>query len=277
MATLVVGEENGTPVELYFEDRGTGDPVVLIHGWPLSSRMWEAQVGPLVDAGHRVISYDRRGFGWSSQPSDGYDYDTLAADLHALLEHLDVIGATLVGFSMGGGEVARHLTTYGADRVTRAVFAAAAVPYLLKTRDNPEGVLDDAGIVQMQDALESDRLASLEGFFQVWFGGDRTDLATAAQRDDAMQIAALAFPKAMRDCLGAVARTDFRADLPKVTVPTLIIHGDADLNVPMKVSAVRAHDAIAGSELVVIEGAPHGVTVTHAEEFNRALLEFLKR
>lgn len=277
MARLVVGEENGTPVEVYFEAHGSGDPVVLIHGWPLSSRMWEAQIGPLVDAGHRVISYDRRGFGWSSQPWSGYDYDTLTADLRALLEHLDVTDATLVGFSMGGGEVARYLATYGPDRVTRAVFAAAAVPYLLKACDNPEGVLDDARIAELQDALEADRLADLQGFFRVWFGGDRTDLVGAAQRDYALQIAAFASPKAMRDCLAAIARTDFRADLEKMTVPTLFIHGDADVNIPLEVSSRRAHTAVAGSELVVIEGAPHALTLTHAEQFNRALLEFVKR
>jgi non-heme chloroperoxidase len=277
MAWLVVGDENGTPVELYFEDHGTGDPIVLIHGWPLSSRMWEAQLRPLVDAGHRVISYDRRGFGRSSQPWDGYDYDTLAADLRALLEHLDLIDATLLGFSMGGGEVARYIATYGPDRVTRAVFAAAAVPYLLKTHDNPEGVLDDARIAEMQDALQAGRLAFLQGFFRVWFGGDDATVVSAAQRDYALQIAAFASPKAMRDCLAAIARTDFRADLRKLTVPTLILHGDADVNIPLEVSSMRAHAAIAGSELVVIEGAHHGLTLTHAERFNRVLLDFLKR
>jgi non-heme chloroperoxidase len=232
---------------------------------------------PLVDAGHRVISYDRRGFGWSSQPWSGYDYDTLAADLHVLLERLDVTDATLVGFSMGGGEVARYIATYGPHRVARAVFAAAAVPYLLKAGDNPEGVLDDARIAEMQDALKADRLAYLQGFFRVWFGGDRTDLVSAAQRHHALEIAAFASPKVMGDCLAAIARTDFRADLEKMTVPTLIVHGDADLNIPLEVSSRRAHAAIAGSELAVIEGAPHAVTLTHAEQFNRALLEFLKR
>ena len=190
MAKLDLSEENGTPVELYFEDHGTGDPVVLIHGWPLSSRMWEAQVPALIDAGHRVITYDRRGFGWSSQPWDGYDYDTLAADLHALLEHRDVRRATLVGFSMGGGEVARYIATYGTDRVAKAVLAAAATP-------NPAGRVDDALIAEFQDSLKTDRLAFLEGFFRTWFAADeQPDLVSASQRSYALQIAAFASPKA---------------------------------------------------------------------------------
>jgi pimeloyl-ACP methyl ester carboxylesterase len=159
MAKVAVGEENGTPVELYFEDHGTGDPVVLIHCWPLSSRVWEAQVPALVDAGHRVIAYDRRGFGRSSQPWAGYDYDTLAADLNALLEHLDLRDATLVGYSMGGGEVVRYIATYGTDRVARSVLAATALPYRYKADDNPEGDADDALVAQFQDVVKRDRLA----------------------------------------------------------------------------------------------------------------------
>jgi non-heme chloroperoxidase len=168
MAKLVVSDENGTPVELYFEDHGKGDPVVLIHGWPLSSRMWEAQVPALADAGHRVITYDRRGFGWSCQPWEGYDYATLAADLHALLEHRDVRDATLVGFSMGGGEVARYIATYGTDRVAKVVLAAAATPNLYKT----DGGVDDALVAHARDSLKADRLAFLEGFFRSWFAAD---------------------------------------------------------------------------------------------------------
>jgi pimeloyl-ACP methyl ester carboxylesterase len=275
MARVAVGECHGTPVELYFEDHGAGDPVVLIHCWPLSSRVWEAQVPALVGAGHRVITYDRRGFGWSSQPWDGYDYDTLAADLRALLEHLDLRDATLVGYSMGGGEVARYIATYGTDRVARTVLAATALPYRYKADDNPEGDADDALVAQFQDVVRKDRLAFLDQFLRTWFGADGQ--TSAARHSYAFQIAAFASPKATLDCMASIARTDFRADLTKVTVPTLVIHGDADVGVPLELTSRRVHDAIAGSELVVIEGAPHGLVLTHADEFNRALLEFLAR
>lgn len=277
MAKVAVGEQNGTPVELYFEDHGTGDPVVLIHCWPLSSRIWEAQVPALVDAGHRVIAYDRRGFGWSSQPWEGYDYDTLASDLRALLEHLDVRDATLVGYSMGGGEVVRYIATYGTDRVARAVLAATALPYRYKTDDNPDGDADDALIAHFEDVVRNDRLAFLEGFLQTWFGTGAQADGGEAQRGYAFQIAAFASPKATLDCLASIMRTDFRADLEKVTVPTLLIHGGSDLGVPWEVTSKRSHDAIAGSELVIIEGAPHGLVLTHAGQFNRALMDFLAR
>jgi non-heme chloroperoxidase len=273
MARLAVGEENGTPVELYFEDHGAGDPVVLIHCWPLSSRVWEAQVAALVGAGHRVITYDRRGFGWSSQPWDGYDYDTLAADLHALLEHLDLRDATLVGYSMGGGEVVRYIATHGTARVARAVLAATALPYRYKADDNPAGDADDALVTQFQDVVAKDRLGFLEGFVQSWFGTGAP--VSEARRTYVLQIAAFASPQGTRDCIASIARTDFRHDLDKLTVPTLLIHGDADAGVPLELTSKRVHDAVAGSELVVIEGAPHGLVVTHADEFNRALLEFL--
>jgi non-heme chloroperoxidase len=278
MAKLAVGDENGTPVELYFEDHGTGDPVVLIHAWPMSSRVWEAQVPALVDAGHRVIAYDRRGFGASSQPWEGYDYDTLTADLHALVEHLDLRGATLVGYSMGGGEVVRYISTYGTDRVARAVLLATALPYRLKTGDNPQGDADEALAAQSLDGVRKDRLGVLEAFVRTWFGaGERAGLVSEAQRGYLLQIAAFASPKGTLDCLTSIVRTDFRPDLAKVTVPTLLIHGDADAGVPLEVTAMRSHAAIAGSELVVIEGGAHGLVVTHAEEVNRALLEFLGR
>jgi non-heme chloroperoxidase len=278
MAKLVVGDENGTPVELYFEDHGTGDPVVLIHAWPMSSRIWEAQVPALVDAGHRVIAYDRRGFGWSSQPWDGYDYDTLTADLRALLEHLDLRDATLVGYSMGGGEVVRYIATHGADRVARAVLVATALPYRYKADDNPEGDADDALIAEFQEGVKNDRLAFLEGFVQTWFGaGPRADLVSQAQRGYLLQIAAFASPKGTLDCLTSITRTDFRGDLENVTVPTLLIHGDSDVGVPLDVTAKRSHEAIAGSQLVVIKGGAHGLVVTHAEEVNHTLLDFLGR
>ena len=277
MGRLTVGSENGTPIELHYEDHGSGAPVVLIHGWPLSGRSWEAQVPALIAAGHRVITYDRRGFGQSSQPTSGYDYDTFAADLDGLLQHLDVQGATLVGFSMGGGEVVRYLSTYGDARVSKAVLAAAVPPYLYKSADNPDGGLDDATIEQFETGVKTDRLAFLEGFTKNFFAaGDKTDLVSEPLRHYSWLIAAGASPQGTLDCIAAFGRTDFRDDLEKVTVPTLVIHGDSDGIVPFEVSGKRAAESIKGSTLVVIKGGPHGINATHPQEFNAALLSFLQ-
>jgi pimeloyl-ACP methyl ester carboxylesterase len=280
MARLTVDTENDTPVELYYEDHGPRDgaPVVLIHGWPLSGRSWEAQVPALIDAGHRVVTYDRRGFGASSQPWGGYDYDRFAADLDALLQHLDLRGVTLVGFSMGGGEVVRYIARYGTERIAKAVLAAAVPPYLFKSDDNPDGGLDDETIASFEAGVKGDRLAFLDGFTTAFFAaGDKTDLVSEPQREYAKQIAAFASPKGTLDCIAAFGRTDFRDDVAKVTVPTLVIHGDSDATVPFEVSGKRSAELIEGAELVVIEGGPHGLNTTHPEEFNRALLEFLAR
>lgn len=277
MAKVTVGTENGTPVELYYEDHGTGKPVVLIHGWPLSGRSWENQVPVLIEAGYRVVTYDRRGFGWSSQPWSGYDYDTFAADLDALLAHLDLHEATLVGFSMGGGEVVRYIGTYGTDRISKAVLAAAVPPYLYKSADNPDGGLDDATIEQFQNGVKSDRIAFLENFTHGFFAaGAKTDLISEVQRTYNRDIAAFASPKGTLDCITAFGRTDFRRDLAKINVPTLIIHGDSDAIVPFEISGKRSHATIAGSQLALIKGGPHGLNVTHSAEFNTALLDFLK-
>jgi pimeloyl-ACP methyl ester carboxylesterase len=271
-----IGEENSASIDLYYEDHGSGSPVVLIHGWPLSGRSWENQVGALIEAGHRVITYDRRGFGKSSQPWDGYDYDTFAADLDALLDHLDLSDVALVGFSMGGGEVVRYIARYGTTRVSRAVLASAVPPYLYKSEDNPEGGLDDATIQQFQDGVRGDRIAFLEGFTTDFFAaGDRTDLISEPTRLYNRDIAAIASPKGTLDCIAAFGRTDFRDDVAKVNVPTLVIHGDSDAIVPFEVSGRRSHEAIEGSSLVLIEGGPHAINATHAEQFNRALLDFL--
>lgn len=275
MAKLTVGTENGSPIELYYEDHGAGTPVVLIHGWPLSGRSWENQVPALIDAGHRVITYDRRGFGWSSQPWDGYDYDTFAADLHALLNHLDLRDVTLVGFSMGGGEVVRYIATYGVDRIAKAVLAGAVPPYLYKTADNPDGGLDDATIGQFQQGVTSDRLAFLDTFISGFFTAGDTLAVSEVQRLYARDIAAFASPKGTLDCIAAFAYTDFRADLGKVTVPTLVIHGDSDAIVPFEVSGKRSAELIAGAKLVVVEGGPHGFNASHADEFNAALIAFI--
>ena len=275
MPSLKIDTENSAPIDLYYEDHGSGRPVVLIHGWPLSGRSWEVQIGALIEAGHRVITYDRRGFGWSSQPWVGYDYDRFAADLDGLMCHLDLHDATLVGFSMGGGEVARYLATYGTKRVAKAVFAAAVTPYLYKSDDNPEGGLDDATIQQFEDGVAHDRIAFLDNFTKQFFSAHGKLLASEPQRIYARDIAAFASAKGTLDCIGAFAQTDFRADLAKCTVPTLVLHGDADAIVPFEVSGARTHKAIAGSQLSLIKGAPHGFNLTHAAEFNRSLLSFL--
>jgi non-heme chloroperoxidase len=277
MSTLTVGTENSTPIELHYEDHGAGTPIVLIHGWPLSGRSWENQVPALIDAGYRVITYDRRGFGESSQPWSGYDYDTLAADLDALMRHLDLRDATLVGFSMGGGEVVRYLATYGQDRITKAVLASAVPPYLYKAADNPDGGLDDAGIAGFEEGVKGGRLAFLDGFATSFFSAGDDLKVSQPQREYALDVAAFASPKGTLDCIAAFARTDFRGDLAKITVPTLVIHGDSDGVVPFEVSGKRSAELIAGAELVVIEGGPHAINATHAQRFNQALLAFLAR
>lgn len=277
MPRVTVGEENGTAVELHYEDFGSGRPVVLIHGWPLSGRSWENQVPALVEDGYRVITYDRRGFGSSSQPWNGYDYDTFAADLHALLEHLDLTDVTLVGFSMGGGEVARYVGRYGADRIGKAVFAAAVPPFLHKSPENPDGGVDDATLTGFHDGLRADRIAFVDGFVTGFFSvGDRHDLVSEPLRQYNVAIAAGASAKGTLDCTTAFSTTDFRDDLAKFTIPTLVIHGDSDAIVPFEVSGKRTAEAIPDSKLVLVPDAPHGLNVTHADTFNAELLAFLR-
>jgi pimeloyl-ACP methyl ester carboxylesterase len=277
MPKVNVGSDKSPAVELYYEDHGSGKPVVLIHGWPLSGRSWENQVPALISAGYRVITYDRRGFGWSSQSWNGYDYNTLAADLEGLLQHLDLKGATLVGFSMGGGEVARYIAKYGTGRIAKAVFAAAVPPYLYKSPDNPGGGLDEATIAQFQGGVRKDRLAFLDEFTRNFFSAGGKLLVSEVQRVYARDIAAFASPKGTLDCIAAFGRTDFRKDLTAIAIPTLVIHGDSDAIVPFEVSGKRTQAAIKGSQLVVIKGGPHGINATHPEQFNKALIEFLGR
>ncbi len=277
MPRLTVASEASHPVELHFEDYGTGSPVVLIHGWPLSARSWEAQISPLVAAGHRVIAYDRRGFGESSQPWSGYDYDTFAADLHSLMTQLDLSDAALVGFSMGGGEVARYIGRYGAARVNRAVLASSVTRCLYRSDSNPEGDRDDATIASAQGSVTADRLAFLEGFATKFFSAGGTLRVSEAQRAYTVRTAAAASPKGTLDCIAAFGRADFRADLATFRLPTLVLHGDSDAIVPVEISGARAHRLIAGSTLTLVPGAPHGFNVSHAAEFNAALLGFLQR
>ncbi|MCU1634469.1 MAG: alpha/beta hydrolase [Micrococcaceae bacterium] len=271
-----------TPVDLHYEDYGVGKPIVLIHGWPLSGRSWEGQVPALVAAGYRVITYDRRGFGQSSQPWSGYDYDTFAADLEALLDGLDLRDVVLVGFSMGGGELARYVGTYGEERVAKLVFASAVTPYLWKSEDNPDGGVDQDLADWFSTGITGDRAAFLHEFLKMFFTAGKPTLLNRPMVSDEqiaynLSIALAASPKGTLDATAAFATTDFRSDLGKVTVPTLVIHGDLDTIVPFEVSGKRTAAAIAGSETVLIEGAPHGLTVSHRDEWNRHLLAFLAK
>lgn len=272
---ISVGQENSTPIDLHYEDHGSGPPVVLIHGWPLSGRSWEKQVTALVGAGRRVITYDRRGFGKSSQPVTGYDYDTFAEDLHKIVTTLDLRDFALVGFSMGGGEVARYLGTYGTERVSKAVFMAAVPPFLLKTPDNPGGV--DIGVFNgIKKGIVADRLAFLSQFLANFYNVDvlgGKQISDEVVRDS-WNIASGASPIGTLECVTAWY-TDFRKDLPRIDVPTLIIHGDSDRILPIEVTGKATQAAIKGSRLVTVKGGPHGLNWTHADEVNRELMGFL--
>jgi non-heme chloroperoxidase len=276
MGRITVGQENSDNIDLYYEDHGAGKPVVLIHGWPLSGASWEKQVGVLIDAGHRVITYDRRGFGNSSKPASGYDYDTFAVDLQNLMLKLDLGEVALVGFSMGGGEVARYLGAYGSERVSKAVFISSVPPFLLKTADNPEGV--DKGVFDgIQKAIVADRPAFLSGFLKDFYNVDVLGGTRISQQavQNSWNVAAGASPKGTLDCVAAWG-TDFRKDLSKISIPTLVIHGDADRILPIAATGIRTNKAVKDSRLVVVEGGPHGLTWTHADRVNAELLEFLK-
>jgi len=257
MSKVTVGQQNGADIEIHYEDHGSGRPVVLIHGYPLDGRSWEKQERVLLQAGFRVITYDRRGFGQSSQPTVGYDYDTLAADLNTLLEHLDLSDIVLVGFSMGTGEVTRYLGSYGSARVQRAALLGAIPPFLLKTDDNREGV----------DAEDF-----LDNFYNVdQLGGTRiSDQAWQSSFITAVGASAIA----THDCVDSWL-TDFRADLPKIDVPVLVVHGDADRILPIGATANRLPSLIDDLKFVVVEGGPHNIAWTHPDEVNAALLEFV--
>ena len=264
--------------ELFYQDCNAGGdkPIVLIHGWPLSWRMWEPQVGPLVEAGHRVVAYDRRGFGASGFPWGGYDYDTFADDLQALLTELDLRDAALVGFSMGGGEVARYVGRHGTDRLRAVVFMSSVAPFMLQTDDNPDGVPQRV-FDEMKRGVRQDRPAFLQGFGKQFVNWDQSDgdPISEAMLDYLGGVARMAQPKATLDCIDAFGTTDFRPDMPTIDVPTLFVHGDADEIVPLKVSAEQGHAMVDGSRLEVIEGAPHGLNLTHAERATELLLDFL--
>ena len=256
---------------------GSGRPVVLIHGWPLSGRSWEDQVPALTAAGFRVVRYDRRGFGQSDKPRGGYDYDQLADDLHGVLTELGLREVTLVGFSMGGGEVARYVTRHGEDLLHSVVFAGAVPPYLARTADNPDGPLTRELADGMAQGLQNDREGFFDRFTTTLFSvGDELKVSRS-QRQAAIAMCHEADQRAALRCMESFGTTDFRADLPRITVPTLVVHGDGDAVVPFEGSGRLTHAAIPQSELVVVAGAPHGFTVSHAAEFNRALVSFLAR
>lgn len=262
--------------EIFYNDWGTGAPVILIHGWPLSSASWEYQARVLAESGFRVISYDRRGFGKSSQPFFGYDYDTLAGDLANLIDTLDLSGATLVGFSMGGGEVARYLGHYGATRIVKAVFIAAVTPFMLKTSSNPEGV-DQTVFNGMLEGIRKDRPAFLKEFLPKFYGRTLVHhTVSEAILDFSLMMALQASPKATLECATAFSATDFRDDLRKITIPTLIIHGTSDGTVPIDVSGRRTAAMLPHAHFLQYEGEPHGLTATVPDRLNADLLTFLR-
>jgi non-heme chloroperoxidase len=276
MPKVTAGRENSADIEIHYEDHGAGQPVVLIHGYPLSGRAWDKQVLALLEAGHRVITYDRRGFGQSSQPVVGYDYDTFAADLDALLEHLDLQDAVLVGHSMGTGEVTRYLSAYGSARVAKGVLVSPIPPFLLQTSDNPDGVPQSLfdGFVQ---AARSDMPTWMKGFLDNFYNVDtlRGTLVSDQAYQASWNIAASASATAAVACIPTWA-TDFRADLPKVNVPMLVIQGDADQVLPLDKTGKRLPGLVKDLQLVVVEGGPHAIPWTHADQVNTELLGFMK-
>jgi non-heme chloroperoxidase len=277
MPRITVGTENRAPIEIHYEDHGSGQPVVLIHGYPLNGASWEKQERVLLHAGYRVITYDRRGFGKSSQPTVGYDYDTFAADLNTLLEQLDLSDVVLVGFSMGTGEVTRYLGTYGSARVAKAVLMGTIPPFLLKTADNPDGV-DGAVFDEIKAAVLNDRPAFFKSFLDNFYnfdvlGGTRIS-EQAWQNSFVVAIGASAY--AAHACVDTWL-TDFRDDLPKIDVPTLVTHGDADRILPYAVTAAGLPGLIKDLTVVPVEGGPHNIAWTHPDEVNEALLAFLAK
>ena len=277
MPSITVGKENSGNIDLYYEDHGSGEPVVLIHGYPLSGASWEKQITVLLTAGHRVITYDRRGFGKSSQPTTGYNYDTFAEDLHQVVTQLELHEFSLVGFSMGGGEVARYFGRYGSKGVSKAVLISSVPPFLLKTQDNPEGV-DGSVFEGIKKAVVADRYAFFTEFFKNFYN---TDLLLGKRvSEQAVQaswnVASGASATASLACV-PTWHEDFRKDLTCVDVPTLVIHGDADRILPITASGLRTAKLIKGARLSVVKDGPHCITWTHAEQVNGELVEFLRK
>jgi non-heme chloroperoxidase len=267
-------------VNVHVEDTGgDGRPVILIHGWPLSGASWKHQVPALQNEGYRVITYDRRGFGLSDKSKTGYDYDTLAEDLNNLIETLDISDVSLVGFSMGGGEVARYISEYGEGRLHSAVFASAVTPMMMNLPGNPNGPLEKGKAAEMTANLIKNDDAFYDQFLNEFFSanGDGNILISEEQRQEALALCKQADKVAALEAMQSFALTDFRDDLYGITIPTLVLHGDSDGIVPFEGSGKRTHEAVAHSEFQVISGGPHGVNVSHADEFNKALIDFLKK
>jgi non-heme chloroperoxidase len=275
MPYVKVGHENSAPIKLYYEDHGSGQPVVLIHGYPLSGRAWDKQLPVLLDAGRRVIVYDRRGFGKSSQPTTGYEYDTFAADLDAVMRELDLRDATLVGHSMGTGEVTRYIARYGSDRVERGVLVSAIPPFLLKTDDNAEGLPGDL-FDGFQKAAAADMPAWMTGFLNGFYNYDllKGKLVSEDAWRSSWNIAVGSSAIAAVACIPTWL-TDFRDDISKIEVPILVIHGDADMTLPYDKTAARLPALLHDGELVTIEGGPHAIPWTHADQVNDAILQFI--
>ncbi len=261
--------------QLFYKDLGEGSPVILIHGWPLSADMWDEQTLALLDAGYRVISYDRRGFGRSEQPASGYDYDTFANDLNDLITHLNLDKVSLVGFSMGGGEIARYLSRYGSQNVACTALLAAITPIVMKTNDNPNGVPVNA-LAEMKNGVSKDRFAFFRTFFKDFYGvGLMSQPVSEPTLAWAEMVASQASLKATLDCIDAFGTTDFRPDMKSFSIPTLIIHGTADKTVPIETSGEQAAQMIPGVIYKPYEGAPHGLNITHKKQLNTDLVEFL--
>lgn len=266
---------SGKEVELHYEDIGQGQPIVLIHGWPLSMEMWEYQISALVDRGFRVIKYDRRGFGKSSKPWTGYDYDTLSDDLKAILDELNVENATLVGFSMGGGEAVRYLSRHGSQRVSKLVLISSVTPYLLKTSDNEDGV-DKSTFDDIVENIEKDRIDFLNSFGKQFFGVNLINHPVSTPLLEYYRmLASLATSKATIDCVRSFSETDFRQDLKAISIPTLVIHGDADKTVPIDSSGNLTSKLISGSKYLIYDSAPHGLFYTEKDRLNQDLIQFI--
>lgn len=278
MPTIQTKHTLAPQTELYYETYGEGRPVVLIHGWPLSGRMWEGQIDALRHAGYQVIAYDRRGFGQSGKTATGYTYDVFASDLKDLIEALSLNDVTVVGFSMGGGEVSRYAGLFGTQYLRSAALISSVAPYLLKTTDNPDGGMAEADVEGMVQKVAANRPQFLAGFTKNFLNWDENGAKLGDEfLDFTASLYFQASPVATQECVRAFAMTDFRADLAKLTVPLLVVHGDADQIVPLEASGQRVPQYQPNAELHVMKGAPHGLNATHAKEFNRLLLEFVAR
>jgi len=273
---FITNENTEEIVDIFYEDYGEGQPVILIHGWPLSRKSWEHQVWKIVEAGYRCISYDRRGFGISSFPWNGYDYSSLASDLNEIITQLELEDAIIVGFSMGGGEVIRYCTDYGTDKIAKAALISSIIPLVKQKDDNPSGV-PEKDLLGIKDALENDRVGFLKEFSKGFYNYEENkDKISQAQLDYDFIVASHASPRGTIEAAKAWMHTDFRDELKNVDVPTLIIHGDADNTVPIETSAKQAAEGISNNTFHIIKDAPHGLNITHKEELNNLLIKFLE-